>query len=360
MKRISTFILGLAISAFASATTLSPVQLLNPAGSTAGQAIVSNGATSAPTWQAVPLTGLATQGANTVLGNGTASTAAPTALAVPSCSAAANALLWTSGTGFSCNSGINAATLGGATFASPGAIGGTTAGSGAFTTLSASGTVSGAGFTSLLSPYAPLASPALTGTPTAPTAAGNTNTTQVATTAFVEGEFASPPTAGFGSTTRRPVAATTISATSTITPSSTAGIVGTTTNDNANAGSFGEYQTATTTNTSLTNSTSANLTSISLTAGDWDVQCSGYFHPAGTTTVAGLAASVSTTSANLGAFGATTYLQLTFTTGGGNYISSPVWRVSLASTTPVYCVGFASFGTSTMQGDGFIRARRVR
>jgi hypothetical protein len=33
---------------------------------------------------------------------------------------------------------------------------------------------------------APLASPALTGTPTAPTAAANTNTTQVATTAFVE------------------------------------------------------------------------------------------------------------------------------------------------------------------------------
>jgi hypothetical protein len=33
--------------------------------------------------------------------------------------------------------------------------------------------------------YAPLASPALTGTPTAPTAAAGTNTTQIATTAFV-------------------------------------------------------------------------------------------------------------------------------------------------------------------------------
>lgn len=38
------------------------------------------------------------------------------------------------------------------------------------------------------STYAPLASPALTGTPTAPTAAANTNTTQVATTAFVLGQ----------------------------------------------------------------------------------------------------------------------------------------------------------------------------
>jgi hypothetical protein len=35
------------------------------------------------------------------------------------------------------------------------------------------------------STYAPLASPALTGTPTAPTATSGTNTTQVATTAFV-------------------------------------------------------------------------------------------------------------------------------------------------------------------------------
>lgn len=37
---------------------------------------------------------------------------------------------------------------------------------------------------------APLASPALTGTPTAPTASGGTNTTQIATTAFVRAEVA--------------------------------------------------------------------------------------------------------------------------------------------------------------------------
>ena len=39
------------------------------------------------------------------------------------------------------------------------------------------------------STYAPLASPALTGVPTAPTAAANTNTTQVATTAYVQTEL---------------------------------------------------------------------------------------------------------------------------------------------------------------------------
>jgi len=42
-----------------------------------------------------------------------------------------------------------------------------------------------------LAAKAPLASPALTGTPTAPTAAGGTNTTQVATTAFVTAAAAS-------------------------------------------------------------------------------------------------------------------------------------------------------------------------
>ena len=39
------------------------------------------------------------------------------------------------------------------------------------------------------STYAPLASPALTGVPTAPTAAADTNTTQIATTAYVQGEL---------------------------------------------------------------------------------------------------------------------------------------------------------------------------
>ena len=51
----------------------------------------------------------------------------------------------------------------------------------------ASGTVA---FTSDLSSYAPLASPTLTGTPAAPTAAADTNTTQIATTAYVQTELA--------------------------------------------------------------------------------------------------------------------------------------------------------------------------
>ena len=45
------------------------------------------------------------------------------------------------------------------------------------------------GTSTAASTYAPIASPALTGVPTAPTAAANTNTTQIATTAYVQTEI---------------------------------------------------------------------------------------------------------------------------------------------------------------------------
>lgn len=66
---------------------------------------------------------------------------------------------------------------------------------GSFTTLSASSTVSGAGITALLAPYATLASPVLTGTPTAPTATLADNSTKIATTAFVLANAGSAVTA---------------------------------------------------------------------------------------------------------------------------------------------------------------------
>lgn len=53
-------------------------------------------------------------------------------------------------------------------------------------TYDANGHITGAGSAVDISSYAPLASPAFTGTPTAPTATKGTNTTQVATTAFVK------------------------------------------------------------------------------------------------------------------------------------------------------------------------------
>lgn len=58
-----------------------------------------------------PLSGLATQATNTVVGNATSGTAAPTALAVGTCSTAGSALIWTTNTGFGCNTSITAAAV---------------------------------------------------------------------------------------------------------------------------------------------------------------------------------------------------------------------------------------------------------
>lgn len=61
------------------------------------------------------------------------------------------------------------------------------------TKVSAVSDNSGNGLQGLLDAKAPVASPALTGTPTAPTAAPGTNTTQLATTAFVKNAVDSLP-----------------------------------------------------------------------------------------------------------------------------------------------------------------------
>lgn len=136
MKRLLVLV-ALACAAAASfGATLNPVQLLNPSGSTAGQAIVSTGASSAPAWGNVTAAALGAQAANTVVANATGASAAPTAFAMPSCNTTSSALIWTPGTGFQCSTAINAAALGGATFASPTAIGSTTPSTGKFTSVS--------------------------------------------------------------------------------------------------------------------------------------------------------------------------------------------------------------------------------
>lgn len=267
MKRI-ILALVLALTAISAvATTLNPVQLLNPAGSTSGQAIVSTGPSTAPAW-----------------------------------------------------AGVNAVTLNGATFASPGAIGGTTPGAGSFTTLSASGAVTGTGFSNL---------------------------------------FASPP--NIGSTAPATGKFTTLQATSTITPSSTAGIVGTTTNDNANAGSVGEYITATGTAVANTTATIVNVTSVSLTAGDWEVEGMILTNPAGGALYSFTQCGVSTTSAT---YDATVgrFVTQTFTSAVMGQVSMtlPVTRYSFASTTTVFLVASAIFPSGTSTISGLIRARRVR
>jgi hypothetical protein len=155
---------------------------------------------------------------------------------------------------------------------------------------------------------------------------------------------------------------TTLSSTGAYTPSQTNGIVGTTTNNNANAGSVGEYQTATTSGTALTTNVAANGASFSLSAGDWDVQATCQYVTGTGSSLSAVYASVSTTSATLGTLGQLNSIVSTNLTGGGQAqsITSPVARISLAATTTVYCVGVSVFGGGTVSLTGFLRARRVR
>ena len=143
-------------------------------------------------------------------------------------------------------------------------------------------------------------------------------------------------------------------------------IPGTTTNDNASAGNIGEYISSVITSgsaISLTSATAANITSISLTAGDWDVDLIGYYLPAATTSITALATGLSTTSATLDTTpGRVTQRSFTAYVPGSVTQSSevPRYRLSLSSTTTVYLVGFLNFTVSTASAYGIIAARRVR
>jgi len=140
-------------------------------------------------------------------------------------------------------------------------------------------------------------------------------------------------------------------------------IVGTGTNDNAVAGTLGEYvsaQVLIASPVALTTATAANLTSISLTAGDWDVDGIADFVLTGATTT-DWAAGISTTTATLGAQDTYMSIPVVLTTHTDNYTqNTPTVRLSLAATTTVYLIGRAAFSAGTIGGAGILRARRVR
>jgi hypothetical protein len=143
---------------------------------------------------------------------------------------------------------------------------------------------------------------------------------------------------------------------------------GTDTNDNAAAGIVGEYissEILVGAAVGLTTATSANVTSISLTPGDWDVWGNVWFSPAATTNITIHQGALSTTSATLPtAPGAGAFFKSILVAGQvpnaifGATVGST--RVSIASTTSVYLVAQATFSVSTLSAYGFIAGRRRR
>lgn len=148
-----------------------------------------------------------------------------------------------------------------------------------------------------------------------------------------------------------------------LTFSSTSGYIGTTTNNNAAAGSVGEFLNATSAGGTLTSTVTSNITSVSLTAGDWDVCGTVILSLQGGTTSTLQRCGISSTSATYGTIGAENNTIITNTSLLGAislvFNLGPM-RFSLGSTTTVYLLGSATFAVSGIDYSGFIGARRVR
>lgn len=156
-------------------------------------------------------------------------------------------------------------------------------------------------------------------------------------------------------------------ATSIVFNPTTGGIIGTTTNDSAPSGTVGEYLASTITSGSsvaVTTGSPTTVTNITLTAGDWDVDCVCSFLPANTTSVTQFVTSLSTTTNALD----TTVGKLGIHTSGATVyngttqaqVSLPPYRFSVATNTTVFLIAQSTFTVSTNAAFGIIRARRVR
>ena len=148
----------------------------------------------------------------------------------------------------------------------------------------------------------------------------------------------------------------------------TKGIVGTTTNNDAGAGYVGEFVSANRAYASplaLTNNIATNLTSISLSAGDWDVY-GNVINTNSNDYIQYLYAWTNTVSATLPSEVNNAGLTL-FGSAGGNTVRStqfstiaPYQRYSLSTTTTIYLIAQTASNAGTNNCSGIIYARRVR
>jgi hypothetical protein len=197
---------------------------------------------------------------------------------------------------------------------------------------------------------------------TAATCSGNAATATNATNASQLGGVAAASYArnGNNSDINTMTAVTSISATG-----GTA-VKGTNTNNSAAAGYMGEYIESTLavgSAVSLTSGVTSNVTSISLTAGDWDVSGIVLMDSGATTNVTRVSGGINSTSATIDVTkGYYNHLQAGYVPGGGQFRAMPLntSRFSLASTTTIYLLALANFTVSTCTAYGTIIARRAR
>lgn len=140
-------------------------------------------------------------------------------------------------------------------------------------------------------------------------------------------------------------------------------IAGTSTNNAAVAGTLGEFISALVavgSPQSLSTGTAANVTSISLTAGDWDVEGNVNLINTGSTVTA-VQCGISATSATLPTDGSEVSTGVIGTAiSETDGVTLPRKRISIAVTTTIYLVAKATFSIGTFGSYGSINARRVR
>lgn len=144
----------------------------------------------------------------------------------------------------------------------------------------------------------------------------------------------------------------------------TGGILGTVAGGNATAGNVGEYVSASVVQgsaTALTTATPKTVTSITLTAGDWDITAIGSITGASTGTAFDVAIGTTTNSFTGTVLGDTRCETPTVSlTGADATLMIPAVRVSISGSTTYYLVVQEVFTIGTPAAYGRISARRVR
>lgn len=145
-------------------------------------------------------------------------------------------------------------------------------------------------------------------------------------------------------------------------------IKGVTSGNNGSTGFVGELISSVVTAASpvsvTTTATAQNVTSISLTAGDWDLSANIGYTTGTTTNLVNAIGWMSSTSATLPALELTNSIQNAaagLVYGAVSFgFQVPFLRISISSTTTIYLSGQASFTVSTLSFFGGIYARRRR
>ena len=119
------------------------------------------------------------------------------------------------------------------------------------------------------------------------------------------------------------------------------------------------FQKASTTGTALASGMTANVASLALAAGTWDVSGTVVFNAAAATVLEAITAGVASASATLGTPDTYQEQQLTFSSSGPINLLAPMTRIVLANAATVWIVAQATFTTSTLSADGYISARPV-